>query len=171
MGTIHQRTTSVHFLNATNLGDPRKLQVQDSCSHRITLLKTSNLEQCESTRRQEKKSAKHPAAIGNQVKFWLGNASNFNQPSTIYPSWYAVCTILEGPLGSFLSTSHHNHLPSCLLVWHKCRESIGLILPWLKFASKSVLQIYIKVGSLVSGGRPEDSKRNLNFQSATWHQF
>jgi hypothetical protein len=60
-----------------------------------------------------------------------------------------VCTILAGPLGSFLSTSNHNHLPGCSLVWHKCKESNGLILPWLKVASRSLLQFYIKVGSLV----------------------
>jgi hypothetical protein len=26
-------------------------------------------------------------------------------------------------------------------------------------------------GFFFSGGRPEASKRNLNFQGATWHQF
>ncbi len=61
-----------------------------------------------------------------------------------------VCTILEGPLGSFLSTSNHNHLPRCLLVRHKCKEFNGLILPWLKFVSRGFLQIFIKVASLVA---------------------
>jgi hypothetical protein len=28
-----------------------------------------------------------------------------------------------------------------------------------------------KLFSFFSGGRPEASKRNLNFQGATWHQF
>jgi hypothetical protein len=55
------------------------------------------------------------------------------------------CTNLEGPLESFLSTSNHNHLPGCLLVRHKCKESNGLILPWLKFASPSSLQIFIRL--------------------------
>jgi hypothetical protein len=93
------------------------------------------------------KTEKHPAAIiYSWVKFWAGSTENFNQPKL----WHMVCTILEGPLGSFLSTSNHNHLPGCLLVQHKCKESNGLVLPWLKFASKSLLQNFIKVGSLVA---------------------
>ncbi|CAM6059860.1 unnamed protein product, partial [Sphagnum tenellum] len=64
--------------------------------------------------------------------------------------WHTICSILEGPLGSFPSTSNHNQLPRCLLVQHKCKESNGLILCWLKFASRSLLQIFIKVGSLVA---------------------
>ncbi len=60
-----------------------------------------------------------------------------------------IRTILEVPLGSFLSTFNHDHLPSCSSFWHKCKETNGLILPWLRFASKSLLQIFIKVSSLV----------------------
>jgi hypothetical protein len=93
------------------------------------------------------KTEKHPAAtIYSWVKFWAGSTKNFNQPKL----WHAVCTILEGPLGSFLSTSNHNHLPRCSLVQHKCKESNGLILCWLKFAPMSLLQIFSKVGSLVA---------------------
>ncbi len=51
-------------------------------------------------------------------------------------------TILEVPLGSFLSTFNHDRLPSCSSVQHKCKESNGLILPSLRFASKSLLQIF-----------------------------
>jgi len=92
------------------------------------------------------KTKKHPAAtIYSWIKFWAGSIENFNQPKL----WHTVCTILEGPLGSFLSTSYRSHLPRCLLLRHKCKESNGLILPWLKFASRSLLQIFIKVGSLV----------------------
>ncbi len=58
-------------------------------------------------------------------------------------------TILEVPLGCFLSTFNHDRLPSCSSVQHKCKESKGLILPSLRFASKSLLQIFIKVSSLV----------------------
>ncbi len=61
-----------------------------------------------------------------------------------------VWTILKGPLWSFLSTSHHTHLPSHTRLWHWCRESNELVLPWLRFASRSLLQIFIKVGSLVA---------------------
>jgi len=92
------------------------------------------------------KTEKHPAAITySWVKFWAGSTENFNQPKL----WHTVCTILEGPLGSFLSTSNQNHLPRCSPVRHKCKESNELILPWPKFASWSLLQIFIKVGSLV----------------------
>jgi hypothetical protein len=73
----------------------------------------------------------------------VGSTRNFNHPKL----WHTICTVLEGPLGSFLSTSNHNHLPRCLLVRHKCNESNGLILTWLKFASRTLLQIFIKVGS------------------------
>jgi hypothetical protein len=45
---------------------------------------------------------------------------------------------------------NQNHLPRCSLVRHKCKESNGLILPWSKFASPSLLQTFIKVGSLVA---------------------
>ncbi len=93
------------------------------------------------------KTEKHPAAIiYSGVKFWAGSTENYNQPKL----WHTVCTILEGPLGSFLSTSNQNHLPRCLRVRHKCKESNGLILPWPKFASLSLLQTFIKVGSLVA---------------------
>jgi hypothetical protein len=91
------------------------------------------------------KSAKHPAAIiFSLVKFWADSTENFNPPQL----WHMLCTILEVPLGSFLSTLNHDHLPSCSSFWHKCKESNGLILPWLRFASKSLLQIFIKVSSL-----------------------
>jgi hypothetical protein len=70
---------------------------------------------------------------------------NFNAPQL----WHMLCTILEVPLGSFFSTFNHDHLPSCSSFRHKCKESNGLILPWLRFASKSLLQIFIKVSSLV----------------------
>jgi len=63
--------------------------------------------------------------------------------------WHMVCTILEVPIVSFFSTFNHDHLPSCSLFWHKCKESNGLILHWLRFASKSLLQVFIKVSSLV----------------------
>ncbi len=93
------------------------------------------------------KTEKHPAAtIYSLVKFWAGSTENFNQPKL----WHTVCTILEGPLGSFLSASNQNHLPRCSLVRHKCKESNGLILPLLKFVSKTLLQIFIKVGSLAA---------------------
>jgi hypothetical protein len=59
-----------------------------------------------------------------------------------------LCTILEVPLGSFFSTFNHDHLPSCSSFRHKCKESNGLILPWLRFASKSLPQFFIKVSSL-----------------------
>ncbi len=92
------------------------------------------------------KSAKHPAAIiFPLVKFWAHSTENFNPPQL----WHMLCTILEVPLGSFLSTFNHDHLPSCSSVWHKCKEPNGLILPSLRFASKSFLQIFIKVSSLV----------------------
>jgi hypothetical protein len=76
---VHQWwTTCLHFLNAKYFSDQRKLSVQDV---RITLLKTSNLEQREGTQRLEKKSAKYPLAIINfRVKFWLGTTENFKQP-------------------------------------------------------------------------------------------
>lgn len=94
----------------------------------------------------KEKTEKHPAAIiYSRVKFWAGGTENFNQPKL----WHTVCTILEGPLGSFLSTSNHNHHPSSSLVWHKCKESNGLILPWLIFTFRSLLQIFIKVGFVV----------------------
>jgi hypothetical protein len=32
-------------------------------------------------------------------------------------------------------------------------------------------EFYIEIKKMFSGGRPEASKRDLNFQSATWHQF
>jgi hypothetical protein len=68
----------IHFLNAKNFSDHRKLQVQDSRSNRITLLRTSNLEHCESTSRQEK----HQQSIQLQqhAKFSAGSTENFNQP-------------------------------------------------------------------------------------------
>jgi hypothetical protein len=47
------------------------------------------------------------------------------------------------------ATFNHDHLPSCSSFWHKCKESNRLILSWLRFASKSLLQIFIKVSSLV----------------------
>jgi len=34
-----------------------------------------------------------------------------------------------------------------------------------------VISYLFAVPVFVSGGRPEASKRNLNFQGATWHQF
>jgi len=72
------------------------------------------------------KTEKHPAAIiYSRVKFEAGSTESFNQPKLLH----MVCTILEGPLGSFLSTSNHNHLPRCSLVQHKCKESNGLVLP------------------------------------------
>jgi len=74
-----------------------------------------------------------------------------------------LCTILEVPLGSFLSTLNHDHLPSCSSFWHKCKESNGLILPWLRFASKSLLQIFIKVSSLV------ELVAELLLLSISWH--
>ncbi len=87
------------------------------------------------------KTEKHPAAIiYSPVKFWA--------QKTLTSLNYG--TILEGPLASFLSTSNQNHLPRCSQVRHKCKESNGLILPWLKFASRNLLQIFIKVGSLVA---------------------
>jgi len=46
-------------------------------------------------------------------------------------------------------TFNHDDLSSCSSFWHKCKEFNGLILPWLRFASKSLLQIFIKVSSLV----------------------
>jgi hypothetical protein len=30
---------------------------------------------------------------------------------------------------------------------------------------------FVKLATLFSGGRPEGSRRNLNFQSATWHHL
>ncbi len=76
------------------------------------------------------KSAKHPAAIiFPLVKFWAHSTENFNPPQL----WHMLCTILEVPLGSFLSTFNHDHLPSCSSVWHKCKEPNGLILPSLRF--------------------------------------
>jgi hypothetical protein len=78
-------------------------------------------------------------------KVLSGCTENFN-PRQL---WHMLCTILEVPLGSFLSIFNHDHLPSCSSFWHKCKESNRLILPWLRFASKSLLQIFIKVGSLV----------------------
>ncbi len=75
---VHQWwTTCLHFLNAKYLSDQRKFRVQDA---RITLLKTSNLEQRESTQQPQKKSAKYPVAIiYSRVKFWVGTTENFNQ--------------------------------------------------------------------------------------------
>jgi hypothetical protein len=67
-----------------------------------------------------------------------------------YFCWHAVWTILKGPLVSFLSTSHPTHLPSHSPLWHRCRELNALVLPWLIFASRSLLEIFIKVGSLVT---------------------
>jgi hypothetical protein len=78
-------------------------------------------------------------------KVLSGCTENFNPPQL----WHMPCTILQVPLRSFLSTFNHDHLPSCSSVWHKFKESNGLILPWLRFASKSLLQIFIKVSSLV----------------------
>jgi hypothetical protein len=65
---VHQRwTTCLHFLNGKHFSGPRKFRVQDA---RITLLKTSNFEQRESTQQPEKKSAKYPLAIiYSRVKF------------------------------------------------------------------------------------------------------
>jgi hypothetical protein len=95
----------------------------------------------------KEKTKNHPGAIiYSWVKFWAGSTENLNQPKL----WHTVCTILEGPLGSFLSTSNHNHHPSCSLVWHKCKESSGLILPLLIFTFRSLLWIFMKVGFLVA---------------------
>jgi hypothetical protein len=92
------------------------------------------------------KSAKHPdAIIFPLVQFWAHSTENYNPPQL----WHMLCTILEVPLGSFLSTFNHDHLPSCSSFWHKSKESNGLILPSLRFASKSLWQIFIKVSSLV----------------------
>jgi hypothetical protein len=76
---VHQWwTTCLHFLNAKYFSDQRKFSVQDAL---ITLLKTSDLEQRESTQQTEKKSAKYPLAIiYSTVKFWVGATENFNQP-------------------------------------------------------------------------------------------
>ncbi len=76
---VHQWwTTCLHFLNPKYFSDQRKFRVQDA---RITLLKTSNLEQRESRQQLEKKSAKYPLAIiYSRVKFWVGTMENFNQP-------------------------------------------------------------------------------------------
>jgi len=52
-------------------------------------------------------------------------------------------------IACILSRNLHDHLPSCSSFRHKCKESNGLILPWLRFASKSLLQFFIKVSSLV----------------------
>jgi hypothetical protein len=80
-------------------------------------------------RTTRKQTERHPAAIiYSWLKFWADSTENFYQPKL----WHTVCTRLEGPLGSFLTISNHNHLPRCLLVWHKCKEFNGLILPWLK---------------------------------------
>ncbi len=55
------------FLNAQYFSDQRKFRVQDA---RISLLKTSNLEQHETTQQPEKTSAKYPLAIiYSRVKF------------------------------------------------------------------------------------------------------
>ncbi len=66
-------------------------------------------------------------------KVLSGCTENFNPPQL----WHMLCTILEVQLGSFLSTFNHDHLTSCSSFWHKCKESNGLILPRLRFASKS----------------------------------
>ncbi len=65
---VHQQwTTCIHLLNAKYFSDQRKFRAQDA---RITLLKTSNLEQRESTKQPQKKSAKYPLAIiYSRVKF------------------------------------------------------------------------------------------------------
>jgi hypothetical protein len=56
-----------HFLNAKYFNDRRKFRVQDA---RITLLKTSNLEQRECRQQLERKSANYPLAIiYSRVKF------------------------------------------------------------------------------------------------------
>jgi len=52
--------------------------------------------------------------------------------------WPMLCTILEVPLGCF----NHDRVPSCSSFWHKCKESNGLILPRLRFASKSLLNFF-----------------------------
>ncbi len=98
---------------------------------------------------QDDKRKDRKASSCNNIllsKVLSGCTENFNQPKL----WRTVCTILEGPLGSFLSAPNQNHLPRCSLVRHKCKESSGLILPWIKFAPRSLLQIFIKVGSLVA---------------------
>jgi hypothetical protein len=60
-------TICLHFLNAKYFSDQRKFRVQDA---RVTLLKTSNLEQRESRQQLDKKSAKYPLAIiYSRVKF------------------------------------------------------------------------------------------------------
>ncbi len=76
---VHQWwTTCLHFLNAKYFSDQRKFRVQDA---RITLLKSSNLEQRESRQQLDKKSAKYPLAIKySRVKFWVCTTENFNQP-------------------------------------------------------------------------------------------
>jgi len=94
----------------------------------------------------DKRKDRKASSCNNIFPSKVLSTENFNQPKL----WHMVCTILEGPLASFLSTSNQNHLPRCALVRHKCKESNGLILPWLKFASRNLLQIFIKVGSLVA---------------------
>jgi hypothetical protein len=61
VGTIHQGPLASNIYKPKKISHRRKLQVQDSHKDCISLLKSSNLEQCEYTKRQ--KSAKHPAAI------------------------------------------------------------------------------------------------------------
>jgi hypothetical protein len=58
----------------------------------------------------------------------------------------------------------------------KLRRTSNKNLKFLNISLRDFIQIYL--GSLphmkrevFSGGRPEASKRNLNFQGATWHQF
>jgi hypothetical protein len=76
---VHQWwTTCLHFLNAKYFNDRRKFRVQDA---RITLLKTSNLEQRECRQQLDRKSANYPLAIiYSRVKFWVGTTEDFNQP-------------------------------------------------------------------------------------------
>jgi hypothetical protein len=76
---VHQWwTTCLHFLNAKYFNDRRKFRVQDA---RITLLKTSNLEQRECRQQLERKSANYPLAIiYSRVKFWVRTTEDFNQP-------------------------------------------------------------------------------------------
>jgi len=85
----------------------------------------------------DKRKDRKASSCNNIFPSKVLSTENFNQPKL----WHMVCTILEGPLASFLSTSNQNHLPRCSLVRHKCKESNELILPWLKFSSRNLLQI------------------------------
>jgi len=79
---------------------------------------------------------------------------------TRYESYWRKILYALLPTGIYLSLKNGN---LDIFSFSKFDE-FGWNFPWLSFISGFFPQFF-------SGGRPEGSKRNLNFQSATWHHL